>query len=144
MKKPSPTRKKGIQAVADMLNAMEESHRERLIKNLEEKDPELLRKIRKEMFVFEDLKLLTDQEFQILFRDSEMELWLLALRRSSSAMKAKVMSNISTVTRAVIKEEMDARGLRKLSDVATAQEKLVEAARQLAQQNKIALPEGKT
>lgn len=127
-----------------MLNAMEESHRERLIKNLEEKDPELLRKIRKEMFVFEDLKLLTDQEFQILFRDSEMELWLLALRRSSSAMKAKVMSNISTVTRAVIKEEMDARGLRKLSDVATAQEKLVEAARQLAQQNKIALPEGKT
>ena len=51
---------------------------------LEEEDPELAEEIKKRMFVFEDITLLSDRDIQLIVREVESDEWALAQRRPAT------------------------------------------------------------
>jgi flagellar motor switch protein FliG len=129
----------GIQSVAEMMNLMDEESRERLMKDLAQRDPEVAEAIRNKMFVFENLLGIPSKAMQTLIRETPQLKLALVLRGLSDELKAKVFSNISERARTQLEEDIDQLGPQPLSKVEEARREMIELALKLAVEGKIDL-----
>src|SRR5688500_9655754 len=113
-KKP-PQAKGGIKAAAEMLGGLDAETRNRLLVNLAKRDPQVAIEIEKQLFVFEDLLRLSDSSLQVLLKEIPLSKLALALRKTSSEIKEFIKRNLSEQQQQMLREEMDAQGLRKVS-----------------------------
>jgi flagellar motor switch protein FliG len=113
-----------------------------LLGKLEESSPDLAEKIRQLMFTFEDLVQLDDKSVQTLLKEISSEDIGLALKGASDAMKEKIYSNMSERASAMLKEDLEAMGPVRLSDVEKAQVKIAMIAKKLEGEGKIILSRG--
>ncbi|MGC9044995.1 MAG: flagellar motor switch protein FliG [Thermodesulfovibrio sp.] len=127
----------GIKTVAEILNQMDRTSEELILKNIEEKDPILADEIRKLMFTFEDLLYVDDRGIQTILKEISTDDLALALKMASEELKEKIFRNMSQRAVEILKEEMEAKGPVRVSDVEKAQMNIVRVARKLEEEGKI-------
>jgi flagellar motor switch protein FliG len=132
----------GIDYVVKILTAMDVSTERKVLRTLEESDPELAQEIRQKMFVFEDLVLLDDRAIQRLLREVKMRDLALALKGASEGVRAKIFRNMSSRGAQALREEMEILGPQRLRVVEEAQQRIVNIVRQLEAAQQITIPRG--
>ena len=121
----------GIQAAASILNLSDRSTEKGILESLETDDPDLVEQIRRLMFVFEDIMLVNDKGIQSVLKEIDNDELALALKTASDELKAKIFGNMSERASQLIKEDMEYMGPVRLSDVESAQQKIVDVVRRL-------------
>jgi flagellar motor switch protein FliG len=134
----------GVQPVAEMLNVMDKNTEQSIMSRLEEKDPLLAEEIRKLMFVFEDIAKIDDRGIQILLKEVPNDKLLLALKTANEDIRNKIFKNISSRAAEMLREDLSNMGPARLSDVESAQQEIVNAARRLEAEGKIIIARGGT
>jgi len=127
----------GVKTVAEILNQMDRTSEELIIKHIEEKDPVLADEIRKLMFTFEDLISVDDRGIQTILKEIATDDLVLALKMASEELKEKIFKNMSSRAVQIIKEEMETKGPVRVADVEKAQMNIVRVARRLEEEGKI-------
>ena len=132
----------GVEVVASILNQMDRKLEGELLSKIEETDPTLAERIRQLMFTFEDLLKVDDRGMQTLLKEITSEDVAVALKGASDAIKEKIFNNMSERAAAMLKEDLEAMGPIRVSDVERAQVKIAMIAKKLESEGKIALAKG--
>ncbi len=132
----------GVEMAANILNQMDRTRESELLGAIEERNPELAEKIRQLMFTFEDLLKIDDRGIQVLLKEISSEDLALALKGASEEIREKIFSNMSERAKAMLKEDMEAMGPVRVSEVEKAQQKIAMLAKKLESEGKIVLSRG--
>lgn len=132
----------GIEPIADMLNLMDKTTEKNIMSRVEEKDPELAEGIRKLMFVFEDLVYCDDRGIQELLKIVDNTKLTTALKTAPEEVKIKLFKNMSNRAAGLLKEDLEALGPTKMSDVEKAQQEIVQQVKDLESKGKAAIARG--
>ena len=132
----------GVDAVVDILNAVDRSTEKHIMETLEIEEPELADEIRKKMFVFEDILLLDDRAIQRVLRDVDNNDMALALKSANEQVQASIFNNMSKRLAVMIKEDMEFMGPVRMKDVEEAQQKIVNIIRKLEDSGEIVISRG--
>lgn len=132
----------GIDMVVDMLNIMEKKSEKQILEGVEQEDPKLAEEIKAMMFVFEDLVTLDDRSLQMILREIDQQTLTLALRGANEDMRERIFTNVSTRAAQMLREDIDAMGPVKLSEVEQSQSEVVQVALRLEEEGKIAVSSG--
>jgi flagellar motor switch protein FliG len=129
----------GVQAAAEILNGVSKSSEEHILAAIEAVDTEILEQIKEGMFIFENLLNVSDRDTQTMLRDLSNDDMIIALKGASEEMQAKIFRNMSSRAADLLRDDLDAKGPVKLSDVQAAQRAILVTAKQLAEDGKISL-----
>lgn len=132
----------GVEPLAEMLNLIDKTTEDQILDSLEERDPDLAEQIRQLMFVFDDLVKIDARGIQELVKNVNNDKWKIALKTASEAVSDLIFANMSDRAAKMLKEDMEAMGAVKLSDVETAQFEVVQVARKLEEEGKIVIASG--
>src|SRR4051812_13570195 len=121
----------GVDTVAEILNLADRSTEKGIMEGLEAEDPDLVEQIRRLMFVFEDILLVNDKGIQAVLKEVDNEELSLALKTASQELKDKIFKNMSERAAQLISEDMQYMGPVRVSDVESAQQKIVDIVRRL-------------
>ena len=121
----------GVETVAEILNLCDRSTERAIMEGVERQDSELVEDIRRLMFVFEDISLVDDKGIQRVLKEIENDELCVALRTASEELKKKILGNMSTRAAEMIVEDMEFMGPVRVSDVESAQQRIVDVARRL-------------
>ncbi len=132
----------GVQPIAEMLNVMDKSSEQNIMARVEEKDPQLAEEIRKLMFVFEDIVFIDDKGMQSLLKEVDNGKLVIALKTAPEEIKEKIFRNISKRAADLLREDLEAMGPVRLSDVEGAQQEIVNIAKRLESEGKIIISRG--
>ena len=106
---------------------------------ISERNQTLADAIRSLMFVFDDLVKVDDRGMQELLKEVSKEDLPVALRGASPDVKEKFFKNMSARAADMLKEDMDARGPAKVTDVERAQQNILKVCRKLEEENRIVI-----
>lgn len=129
----------GIKFAAEILNNVDREMEKTLVQQLDMVDPVLSQKIQDNMFVFDDLAYLDDRSMQLLLREIKSETLLYALKLVDENLKAKILKNMSRRAAQILQEDLEVMGPVRISDVETAQQEILKAARSMADKGEITL-----
>ncbi|HWQ95026.1 MAG TPA: flagellar motor switch protein FliG [Gammaproteobacteria bacterium] len=129
----------GVKSAANILNNMDTSLEAALLEKVKELDADLGQKIQDLMFVFENLLTVDDRGIQALLREVSSENLLLALKGADDAMKDKIFKNMSKRAAEIMRDDLEAKGPVRLSEVEAAQKEILTIARRMADAGDIAL-----
>ena len=132
----------GVDAIVNILNAVDRSTEKHIMESLEIEEPELADEIRKKMFVFEDILLLDDRAIQRVLRDVENADLGVALKSANEEVKNVIFKNLSKRLAAMIQEDMEFMGPVRTKDVEEAQQKIVGVIRKLEDAGEIVISRG--
>jgi len=132
----------GVKTAANILNFMEGSVESQIMEQVKEVDEELGQSIEDLMFVFENLEDVDDRGIQTLLREISTDNLVLALKGADDAMKEKVFKNMSTRAAEMLRDDLEAKGPVRLSEVEAAQKEILAIARRLADEGQLALGGG--
>jgi flagellar motor switch protein FliG len=132
----------GIQMAAEILNNCDKRTEENILQVMEDHDPEMAEKVRKLMFVFEDLVAVPDTGIREILKEVRNEELTLALKTASEELKKKVFKNLSQRAAQMLEEDLSIMGPVRLSDVEAAQQNVINVARRLEREGKIFLVSG--
>lgn len=129
----------GLKVAADILNLLEPSKSNQLIKEVADADAALAGRIEELMFVFEDLAGLDDRSMQELVRRVSGGSLLLALKAASEDLKNKIFKNMSQRAAEMLRDDLSSQGAVRLADVEGAQKEILLAARKAAEEGALNL-----
>ena len=132
----------GVDAVVEILNAVDRGTEKHIMESLEIEEPELADEIRKKMFVFEDILLLDDRAIQRVLRDVANDDLTIALKSTNEQVQNAIFSNMSKRLAVMIKEDMEFMGPVRMKDVEEAQQKIVNIIRKLEDAGEIIVSRG--
>jgi flagellar motor switch protein FliG len=132
----------GVPPIAEMLNMMDKSSEKGIMAKVEEKDPQLAEEIKKLMFVFEDILYIDDRGMQLILKEVPNDKLLIALKTAPEEIRNKIFKNISQRAGELLREDLEALGPLRLSDVEAAQQEIVNTARRLEDEGKIIIKRG--
>ena len=127
----------GVETVAEILNLVDRSTERTIMQGVESEDPDLVEEIRRRMFVFEDINNVNDKGIQAVLKEVENDELCLALKTASEALKNKILSNMSSRAAESIREDMEFMGPVRVSDVESAQQRIVDIVRRLEESGEI-------
>jgi flagellar motor switch protein FliG len=129
----------GVDTAAKILNRIGTERSQRVLQAISDIDPSLAQTLTDNMFVFEDLAAVDDRNFQILLRALDQNLLVVSLKGAPPALLEKVLSNLSQRAAEMLREELEARGPMRLSEVDAAKKEILAAALALEREGKIIL-----
>ena len=129
----------GIEPVAEMLNSVDKATETRILSTIEESNPDLAEQIRELMFTFEDLALIDSKQMQTVMKDVDQADMVLALKTSSDAIKELIFSSMSTRAAEMVRDDLENLGPVKVSDVETAQQKIIKVVKKLEEDGTIVI-----
>jgi flagellar motor switch protein FliG len=129
----------GAKVAAEILNFVDTSIEAELMDQLKETNAELGQEIQDLMFVFDNLAGLDDAAVQTLLREVSSENLLLALKGADESMKEKFFKNMSKRAAEMMRDDLEAKGPVRVSEVESAQKEIVSIARRLADEGQLAL-----
>ncbi|KFA58358.1 flagellar motor switch protein FliG [Gilliamella sp. wkB18] len=132
----------GIRTAAEIINLMKSQQEELVINALRDYNSELAQKIIDEMFLFENLVEVDDRSIQRLLKDIDNETLIIALKGASTALRDKLLSNMSQRAASILREDLENRPPVRLSQVETEQKKILVIARRLAESGEVILSSG--
>ncbi len=132
----------GVRHAAEILNFVGHAHETTILDNVREYDPDLAQKIMDEMFVFDNLIDVDDRGIQLLLREVQSESLIVALKGATPELREKVFKNMSQRAAEMLREDLEARGPVRVSEVETEQKEILKVARRLADEGQIQLGGG--
>ncbi|WP_245591013.1 flagellar motor switch protein FliG [Deefgea rivuli] len=132
----------GVQMAADMLNFMGSAVETSAVANIREYDPELAQKIQDKMFTFDNVLDIDDRGIQLLMREIQSDSLIIALKGTSQALREKIFKNMSQRAAEMLREDLEAKGPVKLSEVEGEQKEILKIVRRLADEGQIVLGGG--
>lgn len=132
----------GIKCAAEILNFVDSSIGAEISEKISEADQQLAEEIQELMFTFENLGEVDDRGMQTLLRDVSTDNLVLALKAADDAVKDKIFNNMSSRAADMLKDDLEAKGPVKLSEVEGAQKEILTVARRLADEGQISLGGG--
>jgi flagellar motor switch protein FliG len=132
----------GVRTAAEILNFMGSTTEGGILGALREYDADLAENIVDQMFVFENILELDNQAVQGMLREVQSESLILALKGSSEELKEKIFANMSQRAGELIKDDLEAKGPVRVSDVETAQKDILKTLRRMADEGRIVLGTG--
>jgi len=127
----------GVDTVAEVLNLADRATEKSIMEGLEAEDPDLVEQIRRLMFVFEDILLVNDKGIQAVLKEVDNDELSLALKTASPELQEKIFSNMSQRAAALIREDMEFMGPVRVSDVESAQQRIVDIVRRLEEAGEV-------
>ncbi len=121
----------GTTHVAETFNEIEQSIWKGIIDEIEEVDMEVANDIKKQMFTFGDLVLLDNKSVQSVLKEVDSKDLGLSLKGTTGEVKDLIFGNMSKRAATAIKEEMEFMGAVRVSDVESAQQRIIEVVRSL-------------
>lgn len=129
----------GLKSAADILNYMDTSAESGIMENIKEMDAQLGDKIQDLMFVFENLADVDDRGIQALLREVSSESLITALKGADEAVKEKIFANMSKRASEMLRDDLEAKGPVRVSEVEAAQKEILAIARRMADSGDIVL-----
>jgi len=129
----------GVKCAANILNFMDSSNESEVMENIQEVDAELGDKIQDLMFVFDNLSEIDDRGIQALLREVSSESLILAMKGADDELKEKIFKNMSKRASEMLRDDLEAKGPVRLSEVETSQKEILTIARRLADSGEIVL-----
>ena len=133
----------GLQVLVDIINGVDKATEDAVMAHVEEDNPEMANDIRNLMFVFEDLTGIDDTAMREVLKKVEGQQLTYALKTATDEMKDKIFSNLSQRAGEMLKDDLEALGPIRLTEVEEAQQAIVRAAKELEADGTITLGKGK-
>mgnify|MGYP003966187245 CR=1 FL=1 len=132
----------GPKAVAEILNRTGRSTEKAVLERLDGQDPELAEEVRNQMFTFDDIANLTDQEIQMILREVDTKDLAVALKGASEDLFERIIGNMSERVGNMLKEEIQFSGPVRMSDVEEIQLRIIQTVRQLEEAGQVTVVRG--
>ena len=132
----------GPKAAAEVLNRLESSLSGSILEKMRENDSELAEKVQEKMFVFDDLIKLDDRSLQVLLREVPSEGFVTALKGASPGLREKFFTNMSKRAAEMMRDDLEAKGPVRVSEVESAQKAILQIATRLDAAGQISLGGG--
>ncbi|MHB8224352.1 flagellar motor switch protein FliG [Acidithiobacillus sp.] len=132
----------GPKAAAEVLNRLETSLSASILEKMRENDSELAEKVQEKMFVFDDLIKLDDRSLQVLLREIPSEGFVTALKGASPGLREKFFTNMSKRAAEMMRDDLEAKGPVRVSEVEAAQKAILQIATRLDAAGQISLGSG--
>jgi flagellar motor switch protein FliG len=129
----------GVQAAAKIMNLTKTALEASIMNGLNEIDPDLMLKIQDNMFTFENLVSVDNKGIQVLMRAVEPDMLMMALKNASEPTQARFFDNMSERARGMFRDDMEAKGPQRMTDVEDAQKKIMRIARKLSDSGELIL-----
>jgi len=128
--------------MAEVFNSFDRQTETRFLTALEELDREASDRIKELMFTFDDLVNLDGSAIQALLQAMDRNDLTMALKGANDRAKELFFSNMSARAAKMAKDDMEAMGPVRLSDVDEAQGRMVNAAKDMAARGEIIISKG--
>ena len=129
----------GIRAAAEILNFMSTNVESGVIDSVKEYDADLAQKILDEMFVFENLIDVDDRGIQLLLREIQSESLIIALKGASEPLREKMFGNMSQRAAEMLRDDLEAKGPVRVSEVEAEQKEILKIVRRLADEGQVSI-----
>lgn len=132
----------GTREAAKLLQGARKATELRVMPKLFKMDKDVAKAIEEAMFVFENLLELDDKNLSTLIRNVDGDILTRALKGCDEAARNRILGSMSARAADGIRDDMEARGPMKLSEVLDAQKAMIQIARNLAKDGTIQMGGG--
>jgi len=132
----------GSKTAANILNFMETATESAILEKVKENDPDLGQTIQDLMFVFDNLGEIDDRSVQALLREVASDTLIIALKGADDSVTEKILKNMSKRAAEMLRDDLEARGPVRVSEVEAAQKEILSIARRMAESGDISLGGG--
>ena len=129
----------GVKVAADIMTNLEGSIETQIMDALNEVDEDMCTTIQDLMFVFGNLIDVDDRGIQTLLREVSTEVLVVALKGADEDLKEKIFGNMSSRAADLLRDDLEALGPMRVSDVEAAQKEILVIARRMAEAGEIML-----
>jgi flagellar motor switch protein FliG len=129
----------GPKAAAGILNLVGSAQESSLMTQIAKIDEPLSQKLQDLMFVFEDLNEVDDRGMQELLREVPGDKLIIALKAADEKLKEKFFKNMSERASQMMKDDLEAKGPVRLSEVEAAQKEILVTARRMGEEGRLQL-----
>ena len=129
----------GPKTAAEILNFLGSSIESSVMGAIRKGDPELAVKIEEQMFTFADLLKLDAKGLQRVLREVQGDQLVVALKGAEPEMREKVFANMSSRAAETLREDLEAKGGVRVSEVEATQKEILKIVRRLGEEGQIAL-----
>jgi flagellar motor switch protein FliG len=132
----------GKKAAANILNLMGAAEESAIIDKVKGSDEELGQAIQDLMFVFDNLADVDDRSIQSLLREISSDTLIIALKGADPGVADKILKNMSKRAAEMLRDDLEARGPVRVSEVEVAQKEILSVARRMAEAGDLSLISG--
>lgn len=137
------TRTDGVKTLVGILNNVNRYTEKSLFEKLDEKNEELAKKIKQNMFVFEDIVRLDNLSLQkVLSKITDQVLIATALKSTTEEMKEKFYSCMTQKRKEIIEDAAESLGAVRKSEVEEAQQQIANIVKEMEKSNEIVIQRG--
>ncbi len=129
----------GPKAAAGILNLVGSAQEAALMAQIAKVDEPLSQRLQDLMFVFEDLNDVDDRGMQELLREVPGDKLIIALKAADEKLKDKFFKTMSERAAQMMKDDLEAKGPVRLSEVEAAQKEILVTARRMSEEGRLAL-----
>ncbi len=129
----------GIKVAANIMNFMSGDNEAIIMEGLKNYDDDMAQKIMDEMFVFDNIIDIDDKGIQVILREVQSEMLIVALKGTTEEMRDKIFKNMSSRAAEMMKEDLESKGPVKLSEVESQQKQILQIVRRLSDEGQIQL-----
>jgi flagellar motor switch protein FliG len=132
----------GTKATAEILNFLGAQLETAAVESIREHDSDLAQKILDQMFTFDNLIGLDDRAIQTLLREVQSESLIVALKGADQEVRDKIFKNMSSRAAEMLREDLEAKGPVRVSEVEAEQREILKIVRRLADEGQIQISAG--
>nr|WP_036514168.1 MULTISPECIES: flagellar motor switch protein FliG [Nitrincola] len=132
----------GIKSAAEIMNFIDTQIEVELMESMRSVDEVLADRIQDLMFVFDNLIDVDDRGIQVLLREVQTDMLIIALKGADSGLQEKIFKNMSKRAAELLRDDLEAKGPVRISEVEAAQKEILTIARRLADDGEINLGSG--
>jgi flagellar motor switch protein FliG len=132
----------GVEAASLIMGTIDRATESSILTAMDEVDPDLANEIRNLRFTYEDIRKIDDHGVQMMLKEISQEDLLISLKTASEELKEKIFTNMSERASTMLKEDLEAMGLTKVTEVERSQQKIVSVIKRLEDDGRIVVGGG--
>ena len=132
----------GVKSAADLLNWFDKEEGKELLKSIEKRNPKLGGSIRQRMFRFEDIVRLSPGDISKITKEVDQDDLVIAMKNASAELKKAIYSTMSKRAVEALEEQLGFLGPKRLSEIESAQDRVIQIVRELEEDEEIILDTG--
>jgi flagellar motor switch protein FliG len=129
----------GAKTAAEILNFLGSAIESSVLGTIRTADAELAQRIEDQMFVFNDLNKLDNKAIQLVLREVNNDVLIVALKGAEPELREKILGNMSSRAAETLRDDLESRGPVRVSEVEAQQKEILKLVRRLADEGQIAL-----
>jgi flagellar motor switch protein FliG len=129
----------GVKTAAEMINLLGTSIETAALDFIRETDNDLAQRVMDNLFTFDDLMNVDDRGIQALLKEVQSESLVVALKGAKPELRDRILKNMSTRAAETLREELEARGPVRVSEVETEQKEVLKVVRRLVEEGVITI-----